>query len=239
MSVNKTWHKKHPMPKNPTLKQRTRWHLAHADQCGCRPIPKTIENYLAVSRLEHISNVGKAVAKRSATKSKLSPARNSSPKVGKQLVFQSKLENWAEGMDYCAIPVPASITRVLGTKAAVLVMARVNGSEPFKVSLFPAGGGQHYIRVRRKVRKEADLKEGDRVKVHITVLDRADIIIPEDLAAALLTEGVTDDFNELTPGKKNYIIRRIDDASKPGTRAKRIQEAVEEAHRDREKRANL
>jgi hypothetical protein len=149
--------------------------------------------------------------------------------TGKELSFHSKLENWAEGMDYCAIPVPEKVTKALGTNAAVLVMARVNKSEPFKVSLFPVGGGQHYIRVRRKVRKEADLKEGDSVKVYITVLDRADITIPKDLAAALRAAGATARFKALTPGKKNYIIRRIDEASKPETRAKRIQEAVKEA----------
>jgi translation initiation factor IF-1 len=160
------------------------------------------------------------------------------PKSGKQLSFQSKLENWAEGMDYCAIPVPASVTRALGTKSAVLVMARVNTSKPFKVSLFPGGGGQHYIRVRAKVRKETKIKEGDRVKVRITVLDRADIMIPKDLTAALRAEGVAAAFDALTPGKKNYIIRRIDDASRPETRTKRVQEAVEEAHRGREKRAD-
>jgi translation initiation factor IF-1 len=160
------------------------------------------------------------------------------PKPGKQLTFESKLENWAEGMDYCAIPVPASVTKALGTKSAVLVMARVNTSKPFKVSLFPAGGGQHYIRLRAKVRKEAKLKEGDRVKVRITVLDRADITIPKDLASALRAERVAADFDALTAGKKNYIIRRIDDASKSETRKKRIQEAVEEAHRGREKRAD-
>src|SRR5580692_12882348 len=39
-----------------------------------------------------------------------------SPTAGKQLSFQAKLENWAEGMDYCAVPVPASVTQALGTK---------------------------------------------------------------------------------------------------------------------------
>src|ERR1700754_4779553 len=97
---------------------------------------------------------------------------STTPKPGKELSFQSKMENWAEGMDYCAIPVPAIVTKALGTTTAVLVMARVNSSEPFKVSLFPAGGGKHYIRVRKKVRTEAKLKEGDRVKVRILVLDR-------------------------------------------------------------------
>ena len=26
--------------------------------------------------------------------------------VGRQLSFQAKLENWAEGMDYCAVAMP-------------------------------------------------------------------------------------------------------------------------------------
>jgi uncharacterized protein YdeI (YjbR/CyaY-like superfamily) len=106
-------------------------------------------------------------------------------------------------------------------------MACVNNSEPFEVSLFPVGGGQHYIRVRAKVRKNANLREGDRVKVLITVLDRAKVIVPKDLISALKAEGLQEDFKSLTAGKKNYAIRRINDASKLETRKKRIQEAVE------------
>jgi Domain of unknown function (DUF1905)/Bacteriocin-protection, YdeI or OmpD-Associated len=159
-----------------------------------------------------------------------------SPTAGKKLSFQAKLENWAEGMDYCAVPVPASVTQALGTKGPVLVMARVNDSEPFKVSLFPTGGGQHYIRIKAKVRKETRTKTGDRVRVRFTVLDRSDVTIPTDLIKALRAEGVTDGFKSLPPGKQNFIIRRIDDAAKPETRDKRIQEAVEAAHRMREKR---
>ena len=114
-----------------------------------------------------------------------------------------------------------------------MVMARVNQSEPFKVSLFPAGGGKHYIRLRKKVRTDANLTEGDQVLVQITVLNRAEIEIPKDLAAALRSQKATARFNALTPGRKNYMIRRIDDAAKPETRAKRIREVVEETSRDK------
>jgi len=161
-----------------------------------------------------------------------------SPAAGQELSFQVKLENWAEGMDYCAVPVPAKITQTLGTTGPVLVMAQVNDSEPFKVSLFPIGGGQHYIRIKAKVRKETETKVGDRVRVRITVLDRADVTIPEDLSRALRAEGVMEDFKSLPPGKQNFTIRRIDEAAKPETRAKRIQEAVEAAHQRREKRVD-
>jgi hypothetical protein len=134
-------------------------------------------------------------------------------------------------MDYCAVPVPAKITEALGTHAAVLVMARLNDSEPFKVSLFPVGGGRHYIRIRAKVRRETRTKTGDPVHIRITVLDRAAITYPADLLSALRAEGATKDFKALPPGKQNFIIRRIDEAAKPETRQKRIEDAVKEAQR--------
>ncbi len=158
-----------------------------------------------------------------------------SPESGQQLAFQAILEDWAEGMDYCALPVPAEITQALGTKGPVLVMARVNDSVPFQVSLFPVGGGQHYIRIRAKVRQETNTKTGDLVRVRVTVLDRADVTIPEDLMRMLRAEGATEAFKSLPPGKQNFLIRRLDDAAKPETRDKRIQEIVEAAHQRREK----
>lgn len=155
--------------------------------------------------------------------------------AGRQLSFQADLENWAEGMDYCAVPVPAQITEALGTKGPVLVVARVNNSEPFQVSLFPVGAGRHYIRIKAKVRQETNTKTGDRIRVRITILDRADVVIPEDLMSALDAEGVTEAFKALPPGKQNFIIRRIDEAVKPETREKRIQHGVVAAHEKRER----
>lgn len=158
-----------------------------------------------------------------------------SPASGRQFSFQADLENWAEGMDYCAVPVPAKITEALGAKGPVLVMAQVNTSEPFQVSLFPVGGGQHYIRIKAKVRQETNTKTGDRIHVRFTVLDRAAVEIPDDLMSALKAEHMTEAFKSIPPGKQNFIIRRIDDAAKPGTREKRIQEAMVAAHEARER----
>lgn len=38
MKINKEWHEKNRMPKNPTLQQRLEWHIAHAANCACRPL---------------------------------------------------------------------------------------------------------------------------------------------------------------------------------------------------------
>ena len=158
-----------------------------------------------------------------------------SPAAGRQLSFEADLENWAEGMDYCAVAVPMKITEALGTRGPVLVMAQVNNSEPFQVSLFPVGGGQHYIRIKAKVRQETNTKAGDRIRVRLSVLDRANVEIPEDLISALKAEGMTEAFKALPPGKQNFIIRRIGDAVKSETREKRIQEAVVAAHKRKDR----
>ncbi len=36
--INKEWHLKNLMPKNPTLDQRITWHLGHVKNCKCRPL---------------------------------------------------------------------------------------------------------------------------------------------------------------------------------------------------------
>jgi hypothetical protein len=156
------------------------------------------------------------------------------PIAGQRLSFHATLENWAEGMNYCAVPVPATISKALGTRGPVLVLAQVNGSEPFQVSLFPVGNGQHYMRIKAKVRQETKAATGDRVRVSFTVLDRARVEIPDDLRRALDAEAVTEAFTSLPPGKQQYIIRRIDEAVKAPTRVRRIEEAVAAAHQRRE-----
>lgn len=147
-----------------------------------------------------------------------------------KLSFQSKLERIAQDVEYFALSVPAKISLALGTRGPVPVSARVNGSESFLVSLFPVGGGRHYLRVKAQIRKEAKIKEGDRVRVEITVRDReAEVAIPKDLMSALRAQGVVEEFKALPIGSRSYILRRIEEAAKAETRAKRILAAVEAA----------
>lgn len=49
MKINKDWHEKNKMPKNPTLEQRLKWHTEHAKNCFCRKMPKNIANMLQKS----------------------------------------------------------------------------------------------------------------------------------------------------------------------------------------------
>lgn len=47
MKINKEWHEKNKMPKNPTFEQRVKWHLAHQKNCSCRPIAAKLAKEMA------------------------------------------------------------------------------------------------------------------------------------------------------------------------------------------------
>jgi hypothetical protein len=42
--INKEWHKKNKMPKNPSFEERVKWHKEHSKNCKCREgIPKKLK----------------------------------------------------------------------------------------------------------------------------------------------------------------------------------------------------
>lgn len=41
-NINKAWHEAHKMPPNAKIDERIDWHMAHAANCGCRPIPDSV-----------------------------------------------------------------------------------------------------------------------------------------------------------------------------------------------------
>ena len=45
-SLNADWHLNHRMPANASVEQRLEWHLEHAKNCLCRPIPEKIAEEL-------------------------------------------------------------------------------------------------------------------------------------------------------------------------------------------------
>jgi hypothetical protein len=59
--MNRVWHEKHRMPKNAKLSERVNWHIAHAEYCGCRPIPKTVAAALRSIKLKTCSRAHKYI----------------------------------------------------------------------------------------------------------------------------------------------------------------------------------
>ena len=52
MKINKEWHLKNKMPKNPTFEQRVKWHLEHAKNCTCRPIPDKLKEEMKKAKIK-------------------------------------------------------------------------------------------------------------------------------------------------------------------------------------------
>jgi hypothetical protein len=57
MKINKEWHEKNKMPKNPSFDQRVRWHLEHQKNCACgKGIPKNIGEELKRRNVATLEN---------------------------------------------------------------------------------------------------------------------------------------------------------------------------------------
>lgn len=54
MQINKEWHLKNRMPKNPTLEERINWHIEHAKHCSCRAMPKSIKKEIEGRKKESV-----------------------------------------------------------------------------------------------------------------------------------------------------------------------------------------
>jgi hypothetical protein len=46
-TINKEWHLKNRMPQNPSPEQRIVWHIGHAANCTCRPVPEKLKAEIA------------------------------------------------------------------------------------------------------------------------------------------------------------------------------------------------
>jgi hypothetical protein len=136
------------------------------------------------------------------------------------------------------VQVPVAVSRSVG-RAAVPVEVRLRRVAPFLATLVPAGGGRHHLFFNAAVRKAAGVKLGDRLAVQVTAdpaLRAREVPIPPDLSDALRDEGVLDAWESMPPGKREHILRWIEQAVHEPTRAKRVVRAVEEALAQHEKR---
>jgi len=50
VAINRKWHLKNKMPKNPSLAEKIKWHIAHAKECACRPVPESIRKVIEAKK---------------------------------------------------------------------------------------------------------------------------------------------------------------------------------------------
>src|SRR5438270_4075994 len=75
--------------------------------------------------------------------------------------FSPRLEQVPRGGPYY-VSIPASVSRAIGRRGIVPVVASVNGVAEVRASIVPCGGGRHRLRLNAATRDAADAKLGNR-----------------------------------------------------------------------------
>jgi Domain of unknown function (DUF1905)/Bacteriocin-protection, YdeI or OmpD-Associated len=132
-----------------------------------------------------------------------------------------------ENSEVTGITIPFDVLKVFGTRARVPVRGTINGF-PYRSSIFPMGGGRHYMAVNKSLREGAKAKGGETVSV---VMERDEeprvITPPEDFARALrASKKAASAWEKLSYTHQKEHARAIEEAKKPETRARRIENAI-------------
>ena len=129
------------------------------------------------------------------------------------------------------------VQKAFGTRARVPVRVTINGYT-FRSSIFPMGGGKHYMVVNKAGRTGAKVKAGDTVTGVMEKDDAPRVVkTPPDLARALKANPVAKAaWDKLSYSHRKEYAEAITDAKKPETRARRIEKAIEELLKAKSKR---
>ncbi len=132
----------------------------------------------------------------------------------------------AEDSSACGIRLSTpTVRRWFGRSGRVPVVATINGCT-YRSSLSPMGGC-HILPVNARVRAEARVKAGDKVRLELK-FDSAPRTIeaPDDLNQALAAAGMRDMFDSMSFTHRKEWINAVLDAKRPQTRAKRVNDCV-------------
>lgn len=142
---------------------------------------------------------------------------------GRTFHFQTKIVSPQKGWYGLFIP-----NTLLGVRGRVRLKGTLNGKS-FAAHASPMGDGTHGIVLNREMRAELGLKGDEQVTLEVLIDPTpADIAIPEDLLAALKKrKGAEAAFRGMAYSHRKEYIRWIQEAKRPETRTRRLQETVE------------
>ncbi|MFT3743793.1 MAG: YdeI/OmpD-associated family protein [Pyrinomonadaceae bacterium] len=128
-------------------------------------------------------------------------------------------------LDATGIEIPFDVEAVYGAKR-VPVKAVINGAE-YRGSIARMGG-KYLLGVPKEFRERAGIAAGEHIVVTLEK-DTAErtVTIPDDLAAALKENGVSEAFDALSYTLRKENVRSIEEAKAAETRTRRIQKTVD------------
>ncbi|MCA1629933.1 MAG: YdeI/OmpD-associated family protein [Acidobacteria bacterium] len=142
--------------------------------------------------------------------------------------FRVLLETDPAGSAATGILVPFDVQKVFGTRARVPVRGNINGF-PYRGSIFPMGGGKHYMIVNAKIRAGANVKGGEPISMTMERDEEPRTVEPSaDFARALRgNKQARSTWDALSFTHRREYAEWIEEAKKPETRERRIAKAVE------------
>ncbi len=141
--------------------------------------------------------------------------------------FCALLEKYPNS-DATGITIPFDVKEAFGTRARVPVRGTINDA-PFRSSIFPQAGQNHYMVVNRAMRESANVNAGEEIRV---VMERDDeprtITAPDDLLQALSAHpAARTRWENLNYSHQKEYVLAIENAKKPETRTRRIEKTME------------
>ena len=126
-----------------------------------------------------------------------------------------------------AIAIPFDVEKVFGTRARVPVRGTLNGFA-FRSSIFPMGGGCHWLVVNKQMREGAKIEAGQLISVMMERDDEPRVITPpKDFQRALsANKAALAAWEKLSYTHRKEHAKAIEEAKKPETRARRIEKAI-------------
>jgi hypothetical protein len=127
-----------------------------------------------------------------------------------------------------ALPVPRNVSAALGSRGRVEVKGTLNG-KPLRANALPDGKGGHTITIEKQMQDLLGVRAGDRVKVALDIIAEEQVVEgPADFLKALSQNvQAKPAWDKFPPSHRKAYIHWIEQANKPETRARRIQEAVQ------------
>ena len=148
----------------------------------------------------------------------------------RKIRFSAKLLRPAtpKGATWCFLILPTGASSKLPTRAMTTVEGTIGGT-PFRATLEPDGQRSHWLKVSRKLRKDAGAIVGDRVELEISpAAKQLEPRLPADFRQALAAvPGARAAWSDITTIARRDWIQWISSAKKTETRVRRIDRACE------------
>lgn len=149
------------------------------------------------------------------------------------LEFDTALERGDAGNSQSYILLPGKAEELFGTSGRIPVVATFDDVH-YRGSLVTYGGGQHLILVLRSICEQIGKEAGDSVHVTLALDTEPRVVeLEPDVQKAFKTAKALDPFRAMNFSYQREYALWIEEAKRPETRTRRIQQAIERVNAGR------